>query len=110
MSDFIECNIDLHMHGLYSGAVSKSMIPQVIAEQAPLKGLDIVGSSDILNNKWVKLIKEQLKIIGGGLLEADNGTKFILQTEVEDQNRVHHIILFPNFSKVEEIREKVKNK
>ncbi|MDP2940562.1 MAG: TIGR00375 family protein [Candidatus Omnitrophota bacterium] len=110
MSDFIECNVDLHMHGLYSGAVSKSMIPKVIAEQAPLKGLDIVGSSDILNNKWVKLIKEQLKMIDGGLLEADNKTKFILQTEVEDQNRVHHIILFPNFSKVEEIREKLKNK
>ena len=110
MSDFIKCNVDFHMHGMYSRAVSKSMIPKVIAEQAPLKGLDVVGSSDILNNKWVRLIKEQLKTVNGGLLESDNGTKFILQTEVEDQNRVHHLILFPNFSKVEEVREKLKNK
>lgn len=110
MTDFIEVNTDLHMHGLYSGAVSGSMIPKVIAEQAPLKGLQVVGSSDILNNKWVKLLKEQLKQSKEGILEAENGTKFILQTEVEDSNRVHHIILFPSFSKVEEVREKLKNK
>lgn len=110
MTDFIEVNTDLHMHGIYSGAVSGSMIPKVIAEQAPLKGLHVVGSSDILNNKWVKLLKEQLKQSKEGILEAENGTKFILQTEVEDSNRVHHIILFPSFSKVEEVREKLKNK
>lgn len=110
MNNFIECNVDFHMHGLYSGGVSNNMIPKTIAEQAPLKGLQVVGSSDILNNRWVKLIKEQLRVIDDGILEADNGTKFILQTEVEDKNRVHHIILFPSFSKVEEVREKVKNK
>jgi len=98
------------MHGLYSMAVSSKMIPKVIAEQAPLKGLDVVGSSDILNGRWVKLVKEQLKQNGDELLEADNGTNFILQTEIEDINRVHHIILFPSFSKVEEIKEKLKNK
>lgn len=110
MSDFIKCNVDFHMHGLYSRAVSKSMIPKVIAEQAPLKGLDVVGSSDILHSKWCKLIKDQFKTVNDGVLEAKNGTKFILQTEVEDNNRVHHIILFPSFSKVEEVREKIKNK
>ena len=108
MTDFIKTNIDLHMHGLYSGAVSDKMIPKVIAEQAPLKGLNVVGSSDILNGRWVTLIKEQLKENKEGLLEAENGTKFILQTEVEDKNRVHHIILFPSFSKVEEVKEKLK--
>ena len=110
MKDFIECNVDFHMHGLYSGGVSNNMIPKTIAEQAPLKGLQVVGSSDILNNRWIKLVKEQLKIIDEDILEADNGTKFILQTEVEDKNRVHHIILFPSFSKVEEVREKLKDK
>lgn len=110
MSDFIECNVDLHMHGLYSRAVSKEMLPKVIAEQAPLKGLQVIGSSDIFHSKWSNLVKEQLKDIGNGLLEAENGTKFILQTEVEDLNRVHQIILFPSFSKVEEVKEKLKNK
>lgn len=110
MSDFIECNVDLHMHGLYSMAVSKNMVPQTIAEQAPLKGLNVVGSSDILNQRWINLIRGQLREVDEGILEADNGTKFVLQTEIEDSNRVHHLILFPSFSKVEEIREKVKNK
>ncbi len=108
--DFIKINADLHIHGLYSAAVSKEMIPKVIATQAPLKGLDVVGTGDILNGRWIKLIKEQLKVLDNGLLEHENGTKFILQTEIEDVNRVHHIILFPEFSKVEEVIEYFKSK
>ncbi len=111
MKEDITINADLHLHGLYSGATSTKMIPKVIAEQAPLKGLQLLGTADILNSKWLKLIKEQLRENRNiGLLEHENGTKFILQTEVEDNKRVHHIIFFPNFSKVEEAREKLKNK
>ncbi|MBU2633778.1 MAG: TIGR00375 family protein [Nanoarchaeota archaeon] len=106
----MECNVDLHMHGLYSMAVSSKMVPRMIAEQAPLKGLHLVGTSDILHGKWIQMIKDQLKKVNEGILEHENGTKFILQTEIEDSNRVHHIILFPSFSKVEEVREKFKNK
>lgn len=104
--DNLNCNVDLHIHGLYSGAVSYDMIPNKIAEQAPLKGLNLVATGDILNSRWIKLVKEQLneKEISEGILEHKNGTKFILQTEINDSNRVHHIILFPSFSKVEEVR------
>lgn len=105
MQDFLEINTDLHMHGLYSSAVSDKMIPKVIAEQAPLKGLQLVATADILNSKWIKLIKEQLTQ-EGDFLTYKNGVKFILQTEIEDKNRVHHLILFPEFSKVEEVRER----
>ncbi|MFQ6009713.1 MAG: TIGR00375 family protein [Candidatus Aenigmatarchaeota archaeon] len=109
MSDFIEINADLHLHGLYSGAVSDKMVPRVIGEQAPLKGLHLVGTADILNERWIRLVKEQLKQTADDVLEHPNGTKFLLQTEIEDNNRVHHIILFPSFSKVYELREKFKN-
>ena len=44
-----EFDADLHFHGLYSGGVSKNILPSVIAEQAQLKGLDIVSISDILH-------------------------------------------------------------
>jgi len=98
------------LHGLYSGGVSKSMTPKIIAEQAPLKGLHLVGTADILNEKWIRLIKEQLVEIDDGLLQYKNGTRFILQTEVEDNRRVHHILLIPSFSKVYELRERFKNK
>jgi uncharacterized protein (TIGR00375 family) len=81
------------------------MIPRVIGEQAPLKGLHLVGTGDILHAGWRKLVNEQLKEAGEGIFEHPNGTKFILQTEVEDKNRIHHLILFPSISKVDEIRE-----
>ncbi len=110
MAEFIECNTDLHLHGLYSGGVSSKMIPRVIGEQAPLKGIQLLGTSDILNARWMKLVREQLRPSDGGLLEHENGTKFILQTEVEDNRRVHHIILIPDFSKAEELREIFKTK
>lgn len=101
-----EVNADLHLHGLYSGGVSKNMLPRVIGEQAPLKGLNLVGTGDILNKRWIELVKRDLKPGTDGILEHPNGTKFILQTEVEDNRRVHHLVLIPSFSKVEELREK----
>ncbi|MEM2974069.1 MAG: TIGR00375 family protein [Candidatus Micrarchaeia archaeon] len=110
MADFIEVNSDLHIHGLYSGAVSADMVPQKIGEQAPLKGLKLVGTGDILNARWIKMVKEQLKPTDDeSVLEHANGTKFLLQTEVEDSSRVHHIIFFPSFSKVGELRERLCN-
>ncbi len=111
--DRMVINADLHLHGLYSGAVSERMIPEVIAEQAKLKGLQLVGTADILNSKWVKLIKKQLSGNGKekeGLLEHDNGTKFILQTEVEDLRRVHHVIIFPDWAKVAQLKNALKTK
>ncbi len=111
MSDFIKCNADLHMHGLYSRAVSKDMVPSVIAEQAPLKGLHLVSSSDILHLGWQKLVKEQLKKTDDeAIFLYPNGTKFILGTELECSNRVHHLIFFPSMSKVDELRERLKGR
>lgn len=107
--DFIEINADLHIHGLYAGGTSEKMIPELIAQNAPLKGLHLLGTGDVLNGRWLKLLKEQLKY-NNGMFEHENGTKFILQTEVEDANRVHHIILFPELSKVEEFKERIKSK
>lgn len=104
---FIKIKADFHLHGLYSGAVSKSMLPRVIGKEAPFKGINIVGTGDILNEKWVKLIREQLKKgEDEAILEHSNQTKFILQCEIEDKDRVHHLILFPSFSKVEEVKER----
>ena len=103
-----EVNTDLHFHGKFAGAVSEQMIPEVIAKQAPLKGLQLVGTGDILNERWIKLVKEQLTQENEGILSHGNGTKFFLQVEVEDINRVHHLAILPSFSKVYELRERFK--
>lgn len=103
-----EINADLHIHGLYSGAVSSDMTPSKIGEQAKLKGLQLIGTGDALHERWLLSIKEQLVQINECIFEHKNRIKFILQTEVEDVARVHHIILFPSISKVEEVRERLR--
>lgn len=108
MLALIQIATDLHIHGPYAGGVSERMIPSVIAENAPLKGLQLLGTGDILNGRWEKLIREELELENEAILSASNGTKFILQAEVEDKNRIHHLILFPSFSKVYEVKEKLK--
>lgn len=105
MTDFIEVNADLHIHGRYAGATSENMIPRIIGEQAPRKGLQLVGTGDILHSGWRQLVKEQLRQVDDCIFEHENGTMFILQAEVEDRNRVHHLIVFPSMSKVEEVAE-----
>ncbi|MBU1939599.1 phosphotransferase, partial [Candidatus Micrarchaeota archaeon] len=61
-----EYNCDLHFHGPYSGGVSKNMQIPVIAEQARLKGLDVVCTSDILHAKWLEHVKESITERGNG--------------------------------------------
>jgi len=107
MSNFVRVNADLHFHGPYAGGVSERMTPKVIAENAPLKGLQLVSTADILHEGWQKIIKSELRQTADeAILEAGNGTKFILGTEVCSADRVHHLILFPSFSKVAEVKEK----
>ena len=103
-----QINADLHLHGKYSGAVSDDMLPSTMGEQAKLKGLHLVATADILNGRWIETVKRQLKQSESdeGVFVHDSGTSFVLQTEVEDENRVHHILIFPSLSKVEEARER----
>ena len=55
-----EFDCDLHFHGPYSAGVSKNMKLPVMAEQARLKGLHVLSSADILNQKWFDHVKENL--------------------------------------------------
>lgn len=95
MTDF-----DLHIHGKHSGGVSPKMEIPVIAEEAEKKGLEMVGTGDILNPKWLRHVKEET-MEKDGYLERD-GVKFVPTTEVEDEDRIHHLIIFPDLEKVEE--------
>lgn len=95
MTDF-----DLHIHGKHSGGVSPKMEIPTIAEEAEKKGLDMVGTGDILNPKWLSHVKEETEE-KDGYLERD-GVKFVPTTEVEDEDRIHHLIIFPDLETVEE--------
>lgn len=101
-------NADLHIHSRFSGATSEKMDIKTISLEAPRKGVNIVGTGDCLHSGWIKEIKE-CNVVDDGTFEL-NGTRFILSTEIEDQRRVHHLLYFPNFSAVEEFKEKIKSK
>ncbi len=103
-----ELNIDFHIHSRYSGGVSKDMTLPIIAEQAPFKGLDIVATGDCIHESWLRHLKDFLTEEDGLFTVSGSNTRFILQTEVEDARRVHHVILLPSLSSAQQLRESLK--
>ncbi len=97
-------NTDLHIHGRFSGGVSKNMNLRATAIGAKQKGIDLMATGDALHPVWLKEIKEMERIDDGTLMLE--GTRFVITTEVEDIRRVHHLLLFPSISAVEDFRER----
>ena len=101
-------NADLHIHSHFSKSANKDMNIKRISLEAPKKGLNLVATGDCLHPGWINEIKT-CNYIDEGTFEL-NHTKFILSTEIEDKNRIHHLIYFYDFSKIEEFKEKIRNK
>lgn len=95
-------NLDLHIHSRYSMAVSADMELAQIARGAAQKGVKIVGTGDCLHPLWLKSIRELPEEEG---LRRLGDILFLLSVEVEDAERVHHLILLPDASKAEELAE-----
>jgi len=105
----LTCYADFHIHSKYSGATSDKMVFENIAAKAEKKGLDIVGSGDILHPKWSDSLEKGLRKMTEGVYKhPDYDTRFCLSTEVEDSEKVHHLIIFPSLSKVEDFRKELK--
>ena len=99
---------DFHIHSKYSGATSVNMTVETIAQQAKLKGLTFVGTGDFFHPKWLKSIRDELSEVSEGTFEHPRyKTRFLLTVEVEDRNRVHHLIFLPSLSDVESVRERL---
>jgi len=99
-------NADLHIHSPHSIAVSKSLNLDTMSETCIKKGLHILGTGDILQPDWLKYMEKNLKKDGNGAFYYKN-VYFILQTEIEDSESVHQVILFPDFTAVREIQKKL---
>ena len=68
-----------------------------ILKYGKLKGLNIIGTGDCFCNEYLKEIKEY---------NNKTDDNLILTTEIEDKNRIHHLIILPTISKIEELKEK----
>ena len=111
-------NADLHIHSKYSAATSPRMDLPTLAREAARKGIQLLGTGDCLHPKWLSGIKELEEQDGvfsfKGTAEATaevtaeatkTRTKFVLTVEVEDERRVHHLLLLPCVAKAEELYE-----
>ena len=103
--DFFNC--DLHIHSPHSIAVSKSLNLDTMVETCKKKGLNILATGDILQPDWLKYMKKNLKKDNdGAFLYKD--IYFILQTELEDSESIHHLVFFPDFNSVIEAQNQLK--
>jgi uncharacterized protein (TIGR00375 family) len=98
-------NADLHIHSKYSMATSGKMDMPTLASESAKKGIQLVATGDCLHPKWLAEIKEFKE--ENGVFKLGN-TDFILTTEIEDINQVHHLLIVPSVSKAEELYEFMK--
>lgn len=103
-----EFDVDFHVHSRYSGGTSNRMTLPVLANQAQLKGLSLVATGDALHPDWLKHMRNNLVEEKEGVYSLDSTeTRFIIQVEVEDNARVHHVILLPNLEAAEDLRNRL---
>ena len=108
---------DLHVHSKYSGATSTRMnIPEITAF-AELKGLNILGTGDVLHPKWRQELRRDLEPVEGGLYRPRSGPEiyFIPQVEVATVHeyegkarRIHHVILMPSLEVAEQLSDELR--
>ena len=102
-------NADFHLHSCFSMASSKDMIIRNMAPKAKLKGLDLLGTGDALHPKWLDIIEDTTTYSGDGIYAFDD-MDFILTTEVEGRNRIHHVIIIPDLDIARELSERLPSK
>ena len=104
-SKMLELDVDFHIHGRYSGGTSEDMSIPLLASQAPLKGLDVVATGDALHGGWRKHLRDNLTEEDGLYTAKGSTTRFIVETEVEDDRRVHHLILLPSLEGADQLAD-----
>lgn len=102
-------NADFHIHSCFSMASSKDMLIKNMAPKSKLKGLQLLGTGDGLHPKWLDIISQSTEYSGDGIYSTD-GMNFVLTTEVEGRNRIHHVIIMPDMDIAREISERLPSK
>ncbi|MCQ8894463.1 MAG: endonuclease Q family protein [Methanolinea sp.] len=97
----MELSCDLHIHSCFSIASSRRMVPAAILGACRTKGLDVVGSGDALHPRWRRMWEDQ------GVPETTPGVCVVPSAEVEDKNRVHHLVLLEDFAGFEDLEREL---
>ena len=102
-------NADFHIHSCFSMASSRDMVIKNIAPKSKLKGLQLVGTGDALHPGWLDIVSDSTTYSGDGIFNC-NGTDFVLTTEVEGKNRIHHVMIIPDIDIARELSKKLPSK
>lgn len=94
-------------------ATSPKMDLPTLASESMKKGIQLVATGDCLHPEWlsqIRKLKEENGVfrINSGISSQQMDMRFILSTEIEDINQVHHLLLIPSISKAEELYEIMK--
>lgn len=84
----MELNADLHIHSCFSMASSARMVPDAIISGCRQKGISVIGTGDILHPVWQDMWEQ---------VPVPDDIVIVPTTEVEGMDRVHHLILLPDF-------------
>lgn len=102
-------NADFHVHSCFSMASSKDMLIENMAPKSKLKGLQLLGTGDAFHPRWLDIIEESTTYNGDGIYTAGD-MDFVLTTEVEGKNRIHHLIIIPDMDIARELSDKLPSK
>ena len=102
-------NADFHVHSCFSMASSKDMLIKNMAPKAKLKGLNLLGTGDAFHQGWLDIVEESTTYLGDGIYSRDD-MNFVLTTEVEGKNRIHHLIIIPNIDIARELSDVIPSK
>ena len=102
-------NADFHVHSCFSSASSKDMLIENMAPKSKLKGLKLLGTGDAFHPGWLDIIEDSTTYSGDGIY-TNGDTDFVLTTEVEGKNRIHHLIIIPDMEIARELSEKLVSK
>jgi len=88
---------DLHIHSPFSIAVSRFMQPEQLIRGCVTKGIQVLGTGDALQPDWLKGWEP--------FYDNDAGIVIVPQGEIEDKNRVHHVILAADPGQFDQLRD-----
>lgn len=96
-------NADLHIHSPYSIAVSQQLSIPSLVESAHQKGLNLLTTGDITQVSWRHLLQDELEYHDDCYWYED--VAFILGTELEDSESIHHVVFLPDFHAAEVLQK-----
>ncbi len=121
---------DFHIHSRHSKAASKEMNIVNLTKWGMLKGLNIIGTGDFTDPKWLTELEEKLEPAEKGLfrlkpefeqeillevpLSCRNPIRFVLSTEIRTvykkngkTRKIHHLIICPKFEYLKKINNEL---